>query len=160
MLRVYCDTGAFTDILASLEQQGKLTIYQFKYENQNRKLRRSGIPSDLQYEDLKNYTYDDFANIETLKELTYDQLGGVNSKIGEVLSIVGRYNRRDAQHIDSAQMTGCTVFLTSDKADIWSKRDRLHKIFGLRVFLMPGELTEFVSFVESKHRQTIKPSLT
>ena len=149
MLLVYCDTGAFTVALARLERQGKLTLHQFKYENPNQNIQRGAIPSNIYYEDLKNYNYDGLKNVETPRDLTYDQLAGINSRFDEVLSVVGVSNRHDAQHIDSAQMTGCTVFLTSDKGDIWSKRDRLYQLFNLRIFLVPLEYKEFLSLIES-----------
>ena len=39
---------------------------------------------------------------------------------------------RDAKHLDSAYRAGCSVFLTSDKDDLWSKRDRIrHCIFRM-----------------------------
>ena len=46
----------------------------------------------------------------------------------------------DAQHLDSAAKDGCSVFLTSDKTDIWSKRDAIQALANIRVLHMPSEL--------------------
>lgn len=147
MLRVYCDTGAYVKLLGPLEAQGLIAVHQFKYENRSKRIRRGAVPSDLRYRDLANYTYDDLGKVEVLKDLTYKQLGGINSKFKELLEIVGHANRRDAQHLDSAQMTGCKVFLTSDKDDIWSNRESISLLTGLTVFHVQAEWDQFVAFV-------------
>ncbi len=148
MLHVYCDTGAYVASLAPLEASGKIALYQFMYENRTRRIRRGAIPSNIAYDDLKHYKYDEFGTVDVLKDLTYDQLGGVNSRFSEIQAVVGTSNRRDAQHIDSAWMTGCTIFLTSDKGDIWTKRSAIHELLGLYVFLIPAELEQFLVTVE------------
>ena len=150
MLHVYCDTGAYVPSLAPLEASGQVALYQFMYENRTRRIRRGAIPSELTYGDLKNYKYGEFGTVDVLKDLTYEQLGGVNSRFTEIQAIVGPSNRRDAQHIDSAWMTGCTEFLTSDRGDIWAKRDAIHELLGLKVFLIPAELAQFLAVVESE----------
>jgi len=143
MICVYCDTGAYVKLLGELESEGLIKLHQFKYENRSRRIRNIAIPSDLKYDEFKNYTYDE------LTGLTYDELGGVNSKFGDILTIVGESNRTDAQHIDSAQMSGCKVFLTSDKADIWSKREALKPITGLTIFHVTTEWEQFLELVRN-----------
>ena len=149
MLCVYCDTGAYVKGLHDLEQSGRISVHQFKYENPTRRIQKGAMPSDLRYDDFIHYTYDDLKNTEVLKDITYDQLGGVNSKFAEILKIVGAQNRKDAKHLDSAQMTGCEVFLTSDKGDIWSKRERLSSSLGLRIFHVPSEWNDFFVYVQN-----------
>lgn len=148
-MRVYCDTGAYINGLTELERAGSISIHQFKYENRSRRIGKGAVPSDLRYDDLKNYTYDEFGTTEVLSTLTYDQLGGINSRFTEIQEIVGPQNRTDAQHIDSAYMTGCKVFLTSDKGDIWSKREALQALTGIRVFHIPSEWKEFLGYVRN-----------
>ena len=143
MIRVYCDTGGYVKALSELESEGLIKLHQFKYENRSRQIRNIAIPSDLKYDELKNYTYDE------LTGLTYDELGGVNSKLARIMEIVGANNRTDAQHIDSAQMSGCSVFLTSDKGDIWSKRDALAAITGLAIFHVTAEWEQFLGLVRN-----------
>jgi hypothetical protein len=143
MIRVYCDTGGYLKALSELESAGLIKLHQFKYENRSRQIRNIAIPSDLKYDELKNYTYDELAG------LTYDELGGVNSKLTAILAIVGANNRTDAQHIDSAQMSGCRIFLTSDKGDIWSKRDALAPITDLKILHVTTEWEQFLELVRN-----------
>jgi hypothetical protein len=143
MIRVYCDTGAYIKALGKLESDGVISVHQFKYENRSKRIRGIAIPSELKYDELTNYTYDE------LTGLTYDELGGVNSKLKDILTIVGSNNRTDARHIDSAQMSGCKVFLTSDKGDIWTKRALLKPITGLSIFHVPTEWSQFLELVGS-----------
>ena len=143
MIRVYCDTGAFVSALTRLESEGHISLHQFKYENRSKRIRGIALPSALTYDELKNYAYDE------LEELTYSELGGANSKLEDIVAIVGACNRMDARHLDSAQMSGCSVFLTSDKNDIWSKRNTLKAVAGLTVFHVPTELEQFVALVKN-----------
>ena len=46
----------------------------------------------------------------------------------------------DAQHLDSAFKAGITVFLTSDKTDIWCKRAEIFELLGLHVLHMPTQV--------------------
>jgi len=149
IVRVYCDSGAYVEELQNLEQRGRISVHQFKYENFNRRIRKGAIPSDLRYDDFIHYTYDELKTTEVLKDLTYEQLGGVNSMYVEILKIVGAQNRKDAQHLDSAHMTHCEVFLTSDKGDIWSKRERISALVGLHVFHVTTEWNDFLDYVQA-----------
>lgn len=148
-MRVYCDTGAYVSGLGELERAGTISLHQFKYENRSRRIGKGAVPSDLRYDDLKNYTYDELGTTEVLSTLTYDELGGINSKFSEIQKVLGPQHRTDAQHFDSAQMTGCKAFLTSDKGDIWSKREALHVLTGIRVFHIPTEWEAFLSYVRN-----------
>jgi hypothetical protein len=147
MVRVYCDSGAYVSGLNDLEQSGRVSVHQFKYENRSRRIKSGAVPSDLRYGDFLHYTYDELKTTPVLKDLTYDQLGGVNSKFELIVQLVGKHNRADAQHLDSAQMTGCTVFLTSDKGDIWSKKQPLLELLGLHVFHVPSEWDQFLEHI-------------
>jgi hypothetical protein len=51
-----------------------------------------------------------------------------------ILRIVGRQNRADALHIDSAYKSDCKAFLSRDKKDILSKRIDLEAMLGIRFF--------------------------
>ena len=141
MIRVYCDTGAYLKALTGLESEGRISLHQFKYENRSKRIRGIALPSELNYDEIKNYFYDEVA------ELTYGELGGVNSKLADIISIIGAHNRMDARHLDSAQMSGCSVFLTSDKKDIWSKRNTLKAAAGLTVFHVPTEWEQFITLI-------------
>ena len=147
-MRVYCDTGAYVKGLAELERSGVISIHQFKYENRSRRITKGAVPSDLRYDDFINYTYDELKTTEVISTLTYDQLGGINSRFAEIQEIVGPHNRKVAQHFDSAHMTGCKAFLTSDKSDLWAKRQALQDLTGIRVFHMPSEWSDFVAYAQ------------
>jgi hypothetical protein len=152
-MRIYCDTGAFREELHDLEKSGRISLHQFRYENRNRKIRKAAIPSKTQYRDFENYTYGELENLNPDGPTTDDVLvNGIGSKFSIIQEIIGAHNRRDAQHLDSAQMTKCKVFLTSDKKDIWSKKDKLLFATGLHIFLIPLEWNDFLAYIESTGR--------
>jgi len=55
---------------------------------------------------------------------------------GEILAILGRENRRDALHVDSAYKSGCGAFVTTD-SDILTHKEKLLALLGIR-FLDPS----------------------
>lgn len=148
MLRVYCDTGAYDRRLKPLKDSGAIAVHQFKYENSSRRISSGAFPSDFRYSDKPAYrSYDEMRTDEFLREITYDDLRAAKSLFVEILTIIGTENRTDAQHLDSAQMTGCQVFLTSDKKDIWSKRSSLESVVNMRIFHTSSEWEQFIALV-------------
>ena len=146
MLRVYCDTGAYRPELRAYEGAGLLTIFQFKYENKNRHIRHGAVPSRPTWKEM-NYTWDEMRKTQEFHSLTWDSLGHQSPKFAELAAIVGSQNIRDAKHLDSAYATGCTVFLTSDKADIWSKREQIRRSTGIAVMHVHIDWPEFVALL-------------
>lgn len=144
MLRVYCDTGGFRPELLDLERQGKICLFQFKYENRNRHIRQAAVPSAPSWKQM-NYTWDEMRRTPGFENLTYDNIGDQSPKFLEILNIVGAGNRVDAQHLDSAYATQCSVFLTSDKDDIWSKRKDIREVTGLLVLHVQHDWLEFLA---------------
>lgn len=67
MLKVYCDTGAYRDDLKSLERDGKVQVFQFKYENKNKHIRHMAAPSCPSWKEI-NYPWSELS-------LTWDTLG-------------------------------------------------------------------------------------
>jgi hypothetical protein len=57
-----------------------------------------------------------------------------------IAEIIGRENRFDALHIDSAHKTRCDYFLTPDGRDIINNREELERLLGIRFFHVPAEL--------------------
>jgi hypothetical protein len=53
--------------------------------------------------------------------------------------IIGRGNPEDILHVDSAYKSGCRIFLTSDKTDIYSKKSELELICGFKFFFHTDE---------------------
>ncbi|HSI43752.1 MAG TPA: hypothetical protein VK949_05370 [Methylotenera sp.] len=55
-------------------------------------------------------------------------------------------NRRvDILHLDSAYKSGCKIFLTNNKDDIWSYKIKLEELLALRIFCI-AELPECLSW--------------
>ena len=75
---------------------------------------------NVRYDELGYCRYDDFVGSPLL------------SKIRE---IIGRENRRDALHVDSAYKSGCRAFVTQDR-DILDRARELGALLGIR-FLHP-----------------------
>ncbi len=132
MLRIYCDTGGYRAELTEFEREGKVQLHQFKYENRNKRIRHGAVPSQPTWNQL-NYTWDELRQIDEFKTLTWDQLGELSPKFEPLLALLGRDNLTDVKHLDSAYASGCAIFLTSDKDDIWSKRTEIEGITGLKV---------------------------
>jgi hypothetical protein len=143
MIKVYCDTGGYLKKLKELESKGLISVHQFKYENRNNKIQSEVIPSDLSYGDTLNYSYGELE--KTI--ITYGDMERKSGKLEAILSIVGNENKDDARHIDAAYLTGCSVFLTTDKNDIWSNRVKLKELLGISVFLPKLEWECFETLV-------------
>lgn len=143
MLRVYCDTGAFRSELSGLERRGAIQVYQFKYENKNRKIIHRASPSNPTWEEAK-YTW------KELGSLSWNDMGRQSERWADILRLIGNNNTVDAKHLDSAYMIGCQVFLTSDKDDIVTHSRSLEKLLGLKVFHYREGWIEFLSFLAAE----------
>jgi hypothetical protein len=125
---VYCEHGAMTSALRSLQRAGKIRLVHFPYDpnSRPRSISPTAKPSDAQYRDL-NLRYDELTG-------TYDDFGG-SSMLHEIQRIIGAKNRRDALHVDSAHKSSCRAFVTRDR-DILDHRRQLEGLLGIR-FLNP-----------------------
>jgi len=151
LLKVYCDTGGYAKELRLLVKEGLVELCQFKYENRS-KIQSGAVPSDLRYSNRAQYTYDDLRADRFLSNVTGDDVRSAlrASKFQEISAIVGPQKRVDAQHLDSAYMSNCRVFLTSDFDDIASKRGELGPLLWLNIFLVVPEWEKFLAFVHSQ----------
>jgi hypothetical protein len=147
MLRIYCDTGRYRAELAEFEREGRVQLHQFKYENRNKRIRHGAVPSQPTWKQL-NYTWNELRRIDEFRTLTWDQLGESSPKFEPLLALLGRENITDAKHLDSACATGCSVFLTSDKDDIWSKRAEIERITGLKVMHVQADWSALLSLLQ------------
>ena len=142
-MKVYCDNGAYRKELRPLQEAGAADLFMFKYENKNRNVPNSGLPSKLQWRDLKNYTWD------TIPAGRWDDFSG-SEKFDQIVAIVGLANHRvDILHLDSAYKSGCEVFLTNDKGDIWSKKEELEPLLGMRIF-NTEEIEECIAYIRRR----------
>ncbi len=56
-MKIDCDNGACLKELKELQRKEMVKLYIFKYENNNRHLPNSGVPSKATWADMKNYTW-------------------------------------------------------------------------------------------------------
>jgi hypothetical protein len=140
MIHVYVDTGGWHSELRKLQVAGAIKAHHFPFENSNSKI----------------------SIIVPGSGVTWAQSGHVTSKtdpgswdddepseIFEKLRRVVGSQHVDAQHLDSAYKARCSVFLTSDKGDIWSRRDEIRGLAGLLVLHMPSQIGELVAMCAS-----------
>lgn len=130
-IQIYCDSGADISKLKPLAL--KCEFYQFPYDSPDRpkKPLLLAIPSEAQWRDCH-------AAWEEFTEITWNDFKGSNLH-PQIEAIIGAANRKDVLHFDSAYKSGCKVFLTSDKGDIWSKRAMLESLTGIKTFCTPLE---------------------
>lgn len=140
MLRVYCDTGAYRSELSELERSGAIQVYQFKYENKNRKIIHRASPSHPTWKETQ-YTWNELAG------LTWNDMGRQSERWPAILSLIGKNHTVDAKHLDSAYMERCQIFLTSDKGDIVTHRYPLEQLLGLKVLHYREDWNEFLSLL-------------
>jgi hypothetical protein len=125
-IKIYWDTGANIKFLK--EHYGCCDFLQYPYDSSDRpKNKKMSLarPSNLPWK----YAH------STWEESTFTWDECVGSELySQITNVVGKSNERDILHIDSAYKSGCHIFLTSDKGDIWSKRADLEKICNLKIF--------------------------
>jgi hypothetical protein len=143
MLRVYCDTGGYKPELKALESAGRISVYQFMYENWNSKIRNKAVPSQPTWKELNYKTW------KHLDGFTWDDFERVSDRRVQIEALLGPENLRDAKHLDSAYMTRCQVFLTSDKDDIASRAIELEALLGFKVFHVQEGWQAFLELVAS-----------
>lgn len=129
MLNVYVDTGGMHPTVTELEVAGLLKTHYFPFEQRNRRV-RNFVPGSGATWKQGNLTWKEAVG-------TWDD-AKQSPLFPEILKIVGGH-QVDAQHLVSAYKSGCTVFLTSDKTDIWSNRSELLALVGLHILHIPSE---------------------
>ena len=145
-MKIYCDNGACPQELKVLQKKGIVELYMWRYENKNRHIQNSGLPSKVTWPDLKNYTWD------TLAANHWSDFSG-SDKYEQIITLLGLANKRvDILHLDSAYKSQCEVFVTNDKDDIWSKRAELEELLGLRVFNV-FEMPECVEYIGRANKE-------
>lgn len=132
-VRIYCDSGADISKLKSISC---CEFYQFPYDSPHRPKKPLLLakPSEAQWIDC-HPSWMEFSGITWA-----DFIGSALHPQIEAIIGSGPESRRDVLHFDSAYKTECTIFLTSDKGDIWSKRDVLESLTGIKIFHTPFEL--------------------
>ncbi|QTN28788.1 hypothetical protein HZ993_02765 [Rhodoferax sp. AJA081-3] len=138
-LQIYCDTGGYMPQLRPYVIDGRAKLFQFRYDdNRNPKIKHAAVPTQPTFREM-NYTWAELKQIEELKSLTWDDLESSSDKFEELKLIIGGSNLKDAKHVDSAYRAGCSVLLTGDKDDLWSKREQIFQAVGIRILHNPDD---------------------
>lgn len=61
--------------------------------------------------------------------------------------------------MDSSYKTGCEVFITNDKDDIYAHRKELEESLNLRIFFTT-EINELISHIENRQQVDLLPCLS
>ncbi|MHB8732617.1 MAG: hypothetical protein ACYDAB_12605 [bacterium] len=139
MKKIYCEHGALTPVLRSLQHKGLVELFQFPYDPES----LSGIlkvasPSAGQWRDM-NLPFN---------QATFPFNAATGSQyLADITRIVGGANRRDALHIDSAFKTGCRIFVTRD-ADVLSCRVELEALLPIRFFHPDNDADALLKAIE------------
>jgi hypothetical protein len=133
MIRAYIDTGGLHPIVRQLESQGLLRTCHFPFENRNSRVTELVPGSGATWAQSEHVTWasDPGSWDDDNPSAIFDQ----------ILRLVGG-QRVDAQHLDSAFKARCVLFITSDKGDIWVRRDAIFMMTGRTVLHMPSQLHE------------------
>jgi hypothetical protein len=136
--RIYCEAGALTPEIKKL---GRNALVHFPYDprSHTRKHADISIPSSAEIQDLN-------LSINDLPGVIAEYSGSVH--LTEILSILGKQNRRDALHVDSAFRQGCSAFVTPDKGDILEHKTDLERLLGIR-FFHASEWSNLERFISS-----------
>lgn len=132
--KVYCEHGALTSKLKALQKSGRIELVHFPVDlTRSRSIHATAAPSKVRWQDL-GLSWDE-------SSFPWDQAVG-SEKFVDILDVIGRQNRRDALHVDSAYKTGCACLVSADR-DILNVRERLFDLLALKVF-SPEEDTLYV----------------
>ncbi|MFQ5729709.1 MAG: hypothetical protein ACE5GN_05050 [Waddliaceae bacterium] len=139
MVNVYCEHGAFRKELKSLVDNGQINLIMFPYENKNKKIKDMSLPSEAEWSDLKNVTWDSAPR-------PWDDYGG-SEKYHAIQHLLGKQHEKDVKHIDAAYKSKCQCFLTRDKGDILSKKYELENLLGIKIYHPDDDWVLFLKFI-------------
>lgn len=139
--KIYCEHGALTEKIRGLIRSGSVELVHFPYDPDSH-TRKMGVatPSEGRICDLN-------LPIEDLPGRIKDYVG--SSGLPEILSIIGKTNRRDVLHVDSAFKQGCIAFVTCD-SDILNHKTELEYLAGIK-FFHPSEYRDLEQFIADSH---------
>ena len=141
--RIYCDSGGFSKELGQLEKRGIIEIFHYPYESRNSKIKNKALPSEMRWGDM----------IEPWGKEFYPWKDYVGSeKFDELVRMLNIKNRKDALHLDSAYITNCHFFVTSDKGDIFSSRNEISRLLNISVCLHT-DLSPITKAIEKEGNQ-------
>ena len=114
-----------TQEIKALGRNPDIVLLYFPFENLNRKAQRANKPSELTVDTT-------FITADDDRILISDTAG--SELFPMIAQIIGKHNRRDVQHVDTAYKEGCAIFVSPDRDDIISKADKLEKLTSMKFF--------------------------
>ncbi len=138
-IKIYCDTGADIDFLKYSSE--KIEFIQFPYDSSHRSKK---VKMPVANPSASNWYQVNITWQEAIAPWTDYTESTIYS---ELEKIIGKQNKEDILHLDSAYKTGAHLFLTSDKRDIWSKRSTLESICGFKIFYPATEKYQIIECV-------------
>jgi len=124
--KVYCDTGGFNKNLLPLQKGGEIELLHYPYENKNKNIAQEALPSAMTWSDMIRPWDEEFHS--------WDEYAG-SEKFSELKKILSPKNRKDILHLDSAYKSKCHFFITSDKGDIYQKKNELSRLLDMTIVL-------------------------
>lgn len=138
-IKIYLDSGA--DITGIKSLHGQCIFFNAPYDSPDRRKNITcSLPpiSQAQWRDA-NWSWAEW-------NTPWDEnIGSVY--FTAIQKIIGKENRRDLLHLDSAYKEGVHCFLTADKKDIWTHRHLLERLLAFKIFHPPSELEELRAFI-------------
>ncbi|MDP3957954.1 MAG: hypothetical protein Q8Q36_00640 [bacterium] len=141
--KVYCDTGGFARGLRSLEENDEIELLYYPYENKNKKIEKRALPSATTWNDMTR-PWDEEVN-------SWEEYIG-SEKFPELEKILSLNNRKDILHLDSAYKSRCQFFISSDKGDIYQKRNELFRLLNITVCLHT-DLSKVIDAIKEKNQR-------
>ena len=142
IIKIYIDSGANIKFLKNYYEHCEFVTFPYD-SNHRRKASPKPLiatPSAAQWRDCHiswseaNFPWSEFSGSSIYNELE---------------QIIGKSNRQDILHLDSAHKDGVDVFLTSDKDDIWNHRERIEKITLYKIFHPSSEEESIISHIKN-----------
>jgi myo-inositol catabolism protein IolC len=138
-MKVYCETNAMYPSVRGILRRARIELVHFPHDRHSRSdhVDVMATPSRAQIRDLN-------CRIKDLPGKINDYSGSFH--LEAILTIIGRNNRRDALHVDSAYKTGCAAFVTKD-SDILDHAVELQSLLGIRFFHPANDFSALQAFI-------------
>jgi len=143
-LKLYCEPGALTKELRSLQSEGLVRLVHFSFDpgSITKKISHEASPAGALWKDL-GLTWKQLNDLG----VTWADLD-VRGRIAEIEGIIGPNHRRDVLHVNSAYVTGCPAMVTRD-SDILSHRSALEALLSVKFFHPDEDAGGLLAFVSS-----------
>ena len=139
-IKIYLDSGADITGIKKLYKQCLFVNAPYDDSSNRRKNTECALPpiSQAQWRDA-NWTWEEC-------NTPWEENTG-SKHFTAIQKIIGKGNRRDALHLDSAYKEGVHCFLTADKKSIWTHRHSLEALLDFKIFHPPSELEDLRVFI-------------